>query len=165
MPCILATKLYSPVKCTVSNCGTGSRGSSLPLTLFSVEHKIWEDRIKANLFLNSELVIELTVKLKWSKCLLHLQKRLQLSKACSSLQYFSGPGAQPVTTPNAVVWSFRSSAEKMLLVHADYSMLNLCLSEDARNPDVISKAYFRVCLDKARFVSIERSFERLRVFG
>lgn len=56
IPCILETKLYSPVKYAVLNFGTGLGEPSLPI--FSVEHKI-----KPNLFLNSELVIELIFQL------------------------------------------------------------------------------------------------------
>lgn len=32
-------------------------------------------------------------------------------------------------------------------------MLNLCMSEAARKPDVISEAHFKVCLDKALILS------------
>lgn len=48
------------------------------------------------------------------------------------------------------------SRKKIIALYADYSMLNLCVSEDDRNPDVISEAYFTVRLDKAHFLSLSK---------
>jgi len=42
----------------------------------------------------------------------------------------------------------------MLLLYANYSVLNFCMSEDARNSDVISEAYLKVCLDKRHFLPV-----------
>lgn len=41
----------------------------------------------------------------------------------------------------------------MLLLYADYSVLNLCMCEDTRNPGVISEVYFKGSLDGLHFLS------------
>lgn len=131
----------------VLNFGT-SLGGTFPLS-FSHWSTSWSNNTKPIWVLNW---LWNWVTLQWGKCLLHLQKRLQLSEACLSLQCFLSPGAQAVTSPHTVI-CFRSSSAKMLLLYADYSVLNLCMCQDARSPDVISEVYFEGSLDGVHFLS------------
>lgn len=53
----------------------------------------------------------------------------------------------------------------MLLLYADYSVLNLCMCEDTRNAGVISEASFRGSLDEVHFLSALKGHLKDRFSG